>query len=394
MTCQQRVYQWYDIVQAQLPHLSKPQAYGLAWWSLGVVLTRSCSLTAVTLLWSTARGRSDNTARQQLREWYYEARHKRGAKRRSLAVEACFAPLLAWVLRYWQGTQLALALDATTLHDRFVVLCISVLYRGCAIPVAWAVLPANTPGAWNGHWLRLLRRLRPAVPPHYCVLVLADRGLYSRRIFRRIVRLGWHPLLRIKGGGTFRAQRQRHYEALGTIAARLGGCGAVRGTAFQGTNRLECTLAVYWEKGCGEPWLGLTDLPPEQVQGCWYGLRAWIEHGFKFTKREGWQWQRNRMLDPQRAARLWLVLAVATLWVVTLGSEAEVAQLAGPPAVTAATPARPRQVRQVSVFRRGWVTMLAALLQGRAWCEATEHVLQPEPWPCVPACAALYYDTS
>ena len=54
-----------------------------------------------------------------------------------------FAPLLAWVLSWWQGTQLAIALDATTLGDRFVALAISVVYRGCAIPVAWVVLEAG-----------------------------------------------------------------------------------------------------------------------------------------------------------------------------------------------------------------------------------------------------------
>ena len=391
MTCYARVYQWYTIVQQRLPHLSKPQAYGLALWSLGVVLTRSCSLSGVTLWWSQALGRADNTVRQQLREWYYEASHKRGAKRRSLEVEASFAPRLAWVLTGWPGTQLALALDATSLHDRFVVLCISVLYRGCAIPVAWKVLPANTPGAWRGHWLRLLRRLRPAVPADYCVLVLADRGLYSPRLFRRIVRLGWPPLLRINGGGTFRGQGQRHYEALGAVVARLEGCGSVRGTAFQGPRRLACTLAVYWERGCDEPWLVLTDLPPPQVQACWYGLRAWIEHGFKFTKREGWQWQRSRMSDPQRAACLWLVLAVATLWVVTLGSEAELSTISTERTWATGDASQPRRV---SVFRRGWTALLVAWGQGQRWCREVWPALRPEPWPVLPANLMCYHDTS
>jgi len=57
-----------------------------------------------------------------------------GKKRQEVCVETCFAPLLAWVLSGWTGTQLALALDATTLGSRFEVLAISVLYCGCAIP--------------------------------------------------------------------------------------------------------------------------------------------------------------------------------------------------------------------------------------------------------------------
>ena len=43
----------------------------------------------------------------------------------------------------------------------------------------------------------LAARLR-RVPPGWTVLVLADRGLWSPRLWKRIRRLGWHPLLRIQ----------------------------------------------------------------------------------------------------------------------------------------------------------------------------------------------------
>ncbi len=48
------VYQWTQEVTTHLPHLSKPQATVLALWSLGMVLARSCSLTAVTKRKSTS----------------------------------------------------------------------------------------------------------------------------------------------------------------------------------------------------------------------------------------------------------------------------------------------------------------------------------------------------
>ena len=170
------VTQWTQLVATQLPHLSRPQATVLALWSLGLVLARSCGLTAVSVFLAGLQDRKENTVRQQLREWCYEAPAKRGAQRQALVVEACFAPLLRWVLHWWQGPQLALALDATTLGDRFAVLAISVLYRGCAIPVAWAVLPATVTGAWKIEWLRLLQHLHATVPATMTVIVLADRG--------------------------------------------------------------------------------------------------------------------------------------------------------------------------------------------------------------------------
>ena len=143
MSCHSPVTEWTTLIRLHLPHVSKPQATVLALWSLGMVLARSCALTAVAAFLAVWLRRQEQTVRQQLREFCDEAEAKRGDQRQALCVERCFVPLLAWVLSWWQGTQLALALDATTLGTRFTVLAISVVYRGCAIPVAWTILPAN-----------------------------------------------------------------------------------------------------------------------------------------------------------------------------------------------------------------------------------------------------------
>lgn len=86
--------------------------------SLGMVLARSYALTAVSAFLAEGLKQKDHTVRQRLREWGYESQAKRGKKRQAVRVETCLAPLLAWVLSWWTGAQLALALDATTLGDR------------------------------------------------------------------------------------------------------------------------------------------------------------------------------------------------------------------------------------------------------------------------------------
>jgi hypothetical protein len=385
MSCQGAVYQWTEVVTTHMPHLSKPQAAVLALWSMGMVLARSCALSAVSEFLAQGLGREPNTVRQQLREWCYEARAKRGGPRQEVQVEPCFAPLLAWVLRWWDGNQLALAVDATTLGQRVVVLVVSVVYRGCAIPVAWTVLPATEKHAWRREWLRMLRQVRIVVPRRFFVIVMADRGLYARWLFQRIVRLGWHPLLRINTGSTFRPAKSAHYHSLRELVPQPGRQWVGEGTAFQGPRRrLNCTLLARWDAGYRDPWLLLTDLAPSAGEACWYGLRAWIEQGFKITKRGGWQWQRTRMNDPQRAARLWLAGAVATLWLLSVGGVAEetlpastllpLADGDGP----APRPRRATRLRLVSVFRQGWITILVALLNYR---RLPQGRFVPEPWP-------------
>lgn len=388
MSCQRAVYQWTEVVTSHLPQLSKPQATVLALWSIGMVLARSCALPAVSVFLAAGLDRKANTVRQQLREFCYEAHAKRGGPRQELHVESCFAPLLGWVLSWWEGKQLALAVDATTLGQRFVVLVLSVLYRGCAIPVAWKVIPAGEKHAWRPEWLRLLRQVRAAVPRRFFVIVLADRGLYARWLFQGLVRIGWHPLLRINTGGTFRPAASTHNQPLRSLVPQPGTQWVGQGTAFQGPQRrLNCTLLARWDAGYTDPWLVLTDLAPSAGEACWYGLRAWIEQGFKVTKRGGWQWQRTRMSDPKRAARLWLAVAVATLWLLSVGGAAEatlpVATL--PPLPPDAWPQprcrRATGLRFVSIFRRGWIVILVALLNHR---RVPLGRFIPEPWPTSP----------
>ena len=180
------LYQWNAMVGKRFPHLSKPMAACLALWSLGMIVARSCSLTAVAWVWVPILNEKFNTVRERLRDLYREAPAKAGQRRGELDLSTCWAPWLAWVLAGWHSQQVALALDATTLGQRFVVLAISVLYRGCAVPVAWKIVQANVPHAWEPEWQTLLRHVQQRVPADWKVIVLADRGLYAKWLFEAI----------------------------------------------------------------------------------------------------------------------------------------------------------------------------------------------------------------
>jgi hypothetical protein len=324
------LYHWTAELARRFPHLAKSFVVALALWSLGMILARRAGLSSVCLHLAEFLGLAENSPRQRLKEFYKDAHDKngskRGVKRQDFAVCDCFAPLLAWVLSLFRGNRLALALDVTNLGERFHVLCVSVVIRGMGIPVAWAILPGGVKDPWNPHWLELLGRLRAALGLGWEVLVLTDRGLESSELFRAIVECGWHPLMRVKGGGSFRPDGWHKFHALKKFAPRVG-CGrfAAQGEAYKDRAGRLCgvVLLACWEEGYADAWLLLTDLPVCACRACWYGYRSWIEQQFKVQKSEGWNWQRTRMTDPKRAERLWLALAVATLWVVAVGVEEE-----------------------------------------------------------------------
>ena len=150
------------------------------------------------------------------------------------------------------------------------------------------------------------------------------------------------------------------------------------------SNALKCTLLARRDDHHTEAWLIVTDLSPEQAAVCWYALRAWIESGFKDTKRGGWQWQHTQITDPARAARHWLAIAVATLWVVSVGGETEatlpVSTLAELPEshVARRRATKRSRPRLLSCFRRGWLVLIGQLIAGQ--CVPMGR-FYPEPWP-------------
>jgi Transposase DDE domain len=379
--------QWIETVSTAFPKLSRPQAKVLALWSYGMVLAKSCGITLVCAALALQLGCSEASLLQRLREWCYAAKDKKGDKRRELEVSTCFAPLLQWILAWWPADQprLALALDATTLKKRFTVLVISVVYRGCAIPVAWKVVGAEQKGAWEPYWLNLLKELAGCVPEHWTVIVMSDRGLYAPWLYAKIVSLGWHPFMRINKQGNFRPKGEAKFRSLATAAPTVGSAWCGKVDCFsQEVSRLQCSLLARWDEGYEEVWLIVTDLAPEQATAVWYGMRTWIEGGFKDTKRGGWHWHQTKMIDPERAERLWLAIAVATLWVVSVGGEVDanlpVSSLEALPQTHVArrkATGRSRP-RMLSCFARGILTIVGALIRGDGLLLGR---FVPEPWP-------------
>ena len=386
MARQQGLSQWTDCVSTNMPHLSKPQATVLALWSFGIACTRSCGRSTVATFLALLIEQPLANLEQRLYEWCLDATDKAGAHRTDLDVTVCFVPLLRWIVGLWTTEQIALTIDASSLGDQFVVLAVCVVSRGCGIPVAWTILPAAKKRAWRREWLRMLRVLRPAIPPAWMVLVLADRGLYARWLFRRIVRLGWHPFLRINQGCKFRPIDQVQFVWLSDLVKQIGQRWRGAGTAFVSRDcQLNCTLLAWWGDGHKEPWFVLTNLLPDGCDAQWYGLRSWCEQAGTCTKRGGWQSQHTQMSEPNRVARLWLAMAVATLWMISLGSDLEL----GPcdsgelpdlrPLLGLSGSRRPRRTR---LFRLGWLWLLVQLIQGQPL--PLPRRLVPEPWPDIP----------
>jgi hypothetical protein len=376
-------------IAAAFPHLRAAQQKGLTLWVFGAIRAGSACVNAVQTRW-VLLGATWDTMRDALREWLLDGAAKAAPCQTQVEIDRCFAPLLGWVLRWWQGSDLPLAIDATSHGDRVVALVISVLYRGNAIPVAWQSLPANRQGAWMPVIRRLLGTLQPVVPKGMRVLVLTDRGLWSPKLWRALRWLKWHPLRRLQAHSTVtpvgQARRPARQLVPGPGHAWVG-----VGTAFKPGKRQRGTVLVVWGDGEAEPWVLLTDLAPERVGLSWYGLRPWIELGFRALKGVGFQWQQTRRTEPDRVARHWLGLAVAMLWSLAAGTRvADALALRLPPAQLVAPPPGPvaRRRRHASVVQLGLGALQDQVRCGPLWCHLW---LGPDPWPEPPPGLQITY---
>lgn len=369
-----------------MSHLSKPEIKVLALWVYGIVLARSCGLSRVIATLGSQLGEKEGNLRQRLREWCRDKEDKHGKQRQEWQVKQNFSPLLKWILSQWttEERKLVLAMDATSLKKIFVVLSISVVYRSCAIPVAWMILPEGKPGSWKEHWMSLFGSLRGGIPSDWFVVVMADRGLYARWLFDAIRENQWHAFLRVNARSMYRPKGAADFRPMSQLLSSPGLVWAGQVTCFR-NNSVEGTLLACWGVQHLEPWLILTDLSPDCASSAWYGMRSWIESSFKDLKRDGWQWQKTRMENPSRAARLWLALAIATFWVVSVGGESDaslpVCSLSILPTAHIArktkNPSAPHS-RQLSCFQRGLIELLNSFI---IHSPVFIGHFYPEPWP-------------
>ena len=282
--------------------LTPAQLDRLHWLLFDLMALGTLAQTRVCLFLANLTHLAPNTWRQRFKR----LRHQ------PFPEQTLFPTLLRLVVAWLRLPEVFLALDATTLGNRWTVLALGVVVHQHTIPVAWKVVRGNTKGAWLPLCQELVALLRGALPKSIPVYVLTDRGLWSPELYAAIERNRWHPLMRINAQGNFRPLWGRRKRALASFCpARAGVQVVVAGEAFR--YRLRCTLVVFWGEGAQEPWYLLTDLRPKAVCGSWYGYRMWIEQGFRWLKRGCFGWHRCRGGSAVGMCWLWLVYALGCL---------------------------------------------------------------------------------
>jgi len=163
----------------------------------------------------------------------------------------------------------------------------------------------------------LLTWVAQAVPTGVIPLVQADRGIGTSPDLVRVVEaLGWHYLFRVQKSVILR--QDGHERALKHLVNAPGQSWRGVGQVFKKDGWITTTVLVVWAVGYTDFWSLITNAPTAQSAD--YAVRYWQEAGFRDLKSDGWQWQTSRIWSPDHANRLLLVMALATAWILTLGT--------------------------------------------------------------------------
>lgn len=239
-----------------------------------------------------------------------------------LEASVCFHPFARMRLCLAKTQRLHLILDPTTQEDRVVMVSVAVWYRGRALPLAWAIWPANQPLEGAGFWERieaLLDIVQPLLPVQREIIWFADRAFGTPVFIDLLVARGWHYVIRVQGQTHYRDRNGKE----GSIQSllRYGKRAKMRGEVFKKAGWRPNSVVVYWGKNHKSPLCLVSDLHPDWSLIALYRRRYPIEATFRDYKSYGWHWEQGQVTDLQHMQRLLVGVALATWVALFIGTQ-------------------------------------------------------------------------
>jgi len=281
-----------------------------AWAIVGVILERSVHVSK----WSVLRvGEAQAASKQrQFVRWLKNTRIVPSEIYRRLA-QTAFAD--------WEGHTVYLALDSSSLWDEFVIVRVALIYRGRALPLSWVILKQQSTMVAFEKYKHILTEAAAILPKDCRVILLADRGFDDNDLFCAVRDLGWGFRIRLKK--SIRVYRvNKPSLSVGRLMPAQGKALFLHKVWITDRQFGPVHLALAHVQTCNgyEEWAILSDDPTDLYTLDEYGLRFDLEENFLDDKSAGFQLESGEIRDADALARLGLVLATTTLYLVSTGT--------------------------------------------------------------------------
>ena len=286
--------------------------YVLAWAVIGVILTQSISLSE----WGeVVQSRAEKAASHQ-------KRFARWMKNEKVDAFKFYKPLIANQLKNWpKNSRFRIAIDTSVLPNDLLLIRIGLIYRGRAIPLTWKVILHKSATISYETYEPLLEDVIELMPESAIIEFSADSGFFHTELIRFCKTHKWHFRLRAPGDTLVRRKG-------GTICSMSDLCPPKGHAHFHHHVRVTGSLVNYVHLALAnpkhtkkeDPWYIVSDEPTDVHTFDDYGFRFDIEESFLDDKSNGFQVEDSRLQTPEQMQRLFLVLAVATLHLTSIGT--------------------------------------------------------------------------
>ena len=346
--------------------LDKRHRITLAGMVVGLIMSAKINLSE----WAPfvgGRARFAQSRERRMKRWLYNKR---------IEALALYTPLIQTALQDWGEQKVYVALDTSMLWNTYCLIRLSVVYRGRAVPLVWQVIEHASSTVGLAQYRDLLQSAQRLLPPQAEVVLLADRGFVDTALMAYLNEtLHWHFCIRFKKGIQLYRQGRRKRRKLRPQAAH-GHARFYHNVWVSHELYGPVHIAFARLKGSRETWFIVSDQPTDAQTFEQYGLRFDIEENFLDDKSNGFQLEASQIRDAQALTRLCLVVAVATLLLVSQGTD-----------VVNKGRRRwvdPHWLRGLSYLKIGWRWVKQAIHQGYRLSRRFALSPAPDPEPVRP----------
>ena len=352
-----------EILSQHKKWLDVRHKFTLAWMVVGLIRSEKISPTA-WIPYVESRAQYAQSTQRRFHRWLGNHR---------INVNELYGPLIHAALAEWGEHILYLALDTSQLFGDYCLIRISVVFRGRAVPIVWAVLEHKSSTVAYEVYKELLDSAAKLLPMGVPVVFLADRGFADTHLMEHVKKLGWHFRIRIKSN--FRVNHKGQWRNVNEIPLESGNAIFLNDVCITGQNYGPVNLALGRSPDGKEEWYVASDEPVSLETFCEYGFRFDIEENFLDDKSNGFQLEDSRIRSASELERLCMVLAIATLYLVSQG--VEVVDKGERRSVDT------HWFRGSSYLKIGWKWVKTALTNGWRLCCQLRLTGMPDPEPAI-----------
>ena len=276
----------------------------------GIIGSHQTQLSEIAACVSGAGNNKAESRTTQYRRWL---------KLEQLEPSHYFAPFARALLQALSRSgPLVLIIDGSGVGQGCMALVISVRFGGRALPIGWLVVKSKKGHLAQSLHIRLLKQVKPLVPPTAQVVFLGDGEFDGCRLLRRLDYYGWKYVCRTaKNSRLYSEGEETNFAELGV---ERGGLVYLSEASFSREGLGPLLALGVWETAQEEPLYLVSNLELAQEAVWYYKLRFHIETFFSDLKTRGFNIQRSHLKEPKRLARLLLAACLAYLWLVYLGT--------------------------------------------------------------------------